>query len=146
MEELDVTLLNQCRMHVARTGKSMNVFSIVAAVGMLFMVVGGIVLLAYGSRIDPDMPNYLTLLISFAGIALIVLAAVLIVPLMRMREAVRAAKDVATNIDLMPMAEYTRVVASLWRYMTWFLVVIFCVALIATLVATLFVLSVRNAI
>ncbi len=144
MAENEFNLLNQCRVQIAHTGKLMNIFSIFAALGMLFMVAGGIVLLAYGSRIDPDMPNYMTLLISFAGIGMILIAAVLIIPLMRMREAVRMAKAVANNIDVSPMIAYHRVVRGLWRYMMWFIGVIFVLALIGALVASVIVLSVHN--
>ena len=124
----------------------MNLFSIFAAVGMLFMIVGGIVLLAYGSKIDPDLPNYLMLLISFTGIALILLVAVLLVPLLRMRRAIRAAQEVAINNDEVPMVAYHVAVTRLWRYMTWFLIVIFILGILATLIASLLVLSAHNAI
>lgn len=146
MEDKEYKTLTMCRMRIGRTGKLMNVFSIFAALGLVFMVVGGIVLLAYGSRIDPDMPNYLTLLISFAGIGLIILAAALVYPIVLMREAVKSAKLVASINDIPPMLDYNSVVAKLWRYMTWFLVVIFSLALIGALVASLVVLSVHNAI
>jgi len=146
MEMNDDTLLKQCRIQIARTGKYMNLFSIFAAIGMLLMVVGGIILLAYGSKIDPDLPNYLMLLISFSGIALILLTAVLVVPLLRMRRAVRAAQEVAHNNDELPMAAYHTAVAGLWRYMTWFLIVIFILGVLATLIASLLILSAHNAI
>lgn len=142
----DDTLLKQCRIQISRTGKFMNLFSIFAAVGMLFMIVGGIVLLAYGSKIDPDLPNYLMLLISFTGIALILLVAVLLVPLLRMRRAIRAAQEVAINNDEVPMVAYHVAVTRLWRYMTWFLIVIFILGILATLIASLLVLSAHNAI
>ena len=146
MEMNDDTLLKQCRIQISRTGKFMNLFSIFAAVGMLFMIVGGIVLLAYGSKIDPDLPNYLMLLISFTGIALILLVAVLLVPLLRMRRAIRAAREVAINNDEVPMVAYHVAVTRLWRYMTWFLIVIFILGILATLIASLLVLSAHNAI
>ena len=146
MDQNEDTLLKQCRMQISRTGRLMNLFSIFAALGMLFMMIGGIVLLAYGSKIDPDLPNYVMLLISFAGIALILLAAVLIVPLLRMRRAIRAAQEVAHNIDVVPMAAYHAAVTGLWRYMTWFLVIIFVLGVLASLIASLLVLSAHNAI
>lgn len=146
MEINENTLLKQCRIQVSRTGKLMNLFSIVAAIGMLFMVVGGILLLAYGSKIDPDLPNYLMLLISFSGIALILLTAVLVIPLLRMRRAVRLANEVAHNNDEHPMIAYEKAVTGLWRYMTWFLVVIFIIGVIASLIAGLLILNAHNAI
>ena len=146
MEENDVTMLNKCRMQISRTGRLMNLFSIFAAIGMVFMVVGGLILLFYGNRIDPDLPNYLMLLISFAGIALILLAAVLVVPLMRMRRAVKAALEVAHNNDIVPVAAYHAAVTGLWRYMTWFLIVIFALGIIASAIAGLLILSAHNAI
>ena len=140
------TFLKECRIQVSRTGRHMNLFSVFAAFGMLFMVVGGIVLLFYGSRIDPDLPNYLMLLISFTGIALILLSAVLLVPLLRMRRAVRAAQEVAHNNDTVPMVAYHAAVTGLWRYMTWFLIVIFILGVLASAIASLLVLSAHNAI
>ena len=146
MEDNEVTLLNTCRMQIARTGKYMNLFSIFAAVGMLIMAAGGIILLAYGNRIDSDLPNYLMLLISFSGIALILLTAVLVVPLLRMRRAIRAAMEVAHNNDEVPMAAYHTAVTGLWRYMTWFLIVIFILGVLATLIASFLILDAHNAI
>jgi len=146
MEMNDDNLLKQSRTQIARTGKYMNLFSIFAAIGMLLMVVGGIFLLAYGSRIDPDLPNYLMLLISFTGIALILLTAVLVVPLLRMRRAIRAAMEVAHNNDEVPFAAYHTAVTGLWRYMTWFLIVIFILGVLASLIASLLILSAHNAI
>ena len=142
----DDSLLKQCRIQVARTGKFMNLFSIFAAVGMLFMVVGGVLLLAYGSKIDPDLPNYLMLLISFTGIALILLTAVLVVPLLRMRRAIRLANEVAHNNDEVPFAAYHTALTGLWRYMTWFLIVIFILGVLATLIASFLILNAHNAI
>lgn len=146
MEMNENTLLKQCRIQISRTGKFMNLFSIIAAVGMLFMVVGGIILLAYGSKIDPDLPNYLMQLISFSGIALILLTAVLVIPLLRMRRAVRMANEVAHNNDELPLVAYENAVTGLWRYMTWFLVVIFIIGVIASLIAGFLVLNAHNVI
>jgi len=146
MEMNDDNLLKQSRTQIARTGKYMNLFSIFAAIGMLLMVVGGIFLLAYGSRIDPDLPNYLMLLISFTGIALILLTAVLVVPLLRMRRAIRLANEVAHNNDEVPFAAYHTALTGLWRYMTWFLIVIFILGVLATLIASFLILNAHNAI
>ena len=145
MEDREYTLLNKSRMQIRRIGKAMNVFSIFAALGMLFMVIGGIILLAYGSSFDQDMPRYLSLLLSFAGIGLILLVAVLIVPLVYMRRSVHAAAEVANNTEIHAIIEYNRWVGKLWRFMTRFLVVLFALGVIGSLVAGLYILSAHNA-
>ena len=144
MEDKEYTLLNKSRMQIRRIGKMMNLFSIFAALGMLFMAIGGVILLAYGSSFDADMPRYLSALLSIAGIGLLVLVAVLIVPLGYMRRAVHAAAEVANNTEIRAIIGYNHCVAKLWRFMTWFLVILFAIGVIGSVVAGLYILSARN--
>lgn len=146
MDEKEDILFNECKLQIIKTGRVMNVFSYVAAFGMAGLVLGGLLLIGYGSHIDADMPYYLEMLLSIGGIACILVSALLIPPVLFMRRAVHAAKQIAIENDMFPSTEYMRQTTRLWKYLTVFITAAFILAFFATLVVSLFVLSVRHAI
>lgn len=144
MDDKEDILLDECKLHIIKTGRAMNIFSYVATAGIIGLIVGGIVMLSYGSRIDSDMPYYLEMLISFGGIASILVSALLVPPVVFMRRAVHAAKQMDIGNDVFPAAEFERQTHLLWKYLTVFITAAFILAFFATAVICFYILSIRN--
>lgn len=140
MEENDIILLNKCRSRISKSGKWMNLFSIFAAIGMVLMVIGGILLIGLGNKLGENVPATLELISSIAGIFLIVLAAALIYPLVMIRRAVKASRQVRVHMDISPMLEALAVTHIFWKYMTWFIFLLLGFACLAAFLAIIFFL------
>jgi len=135
MEENELIILSNSKKHIVRAGKWMNVFSIFAVLGVLFLVAAGIVMLFVSGNLDEATPYYLDNVLGFAGIALIVVAAALLPGIVCMRRAVRAAKQVYYNNDLNPSVDYLRQTHYMWHYLMLLIVVAFSLAVVAAVVA-----------
>ena len=135
MEENELIILNNSKKHIVRAGKWMNVFSIFAAISVLFLAAGGVLLLYVSGYLDEATPYYLDNLLGFGGIALIVFAAALLPAIVCMRRATHAATQVRINNDLLPLTEFLRQTRYLWHYLMTLFVVVFALALVATVVA-----------
>ncbi len=135
MEENDLILLNNSKKHVVRAGKSMNVFSILAAISVLGLVAGGIVMLLISGYLAEDTPYYLDNLLGFGGIAMVVLAAALLPVIVYMRHVVHAANEARINNDMLPTVEYLRQTNSMWHYLKLLFVVVFILSILATVAA-----------
>ena len=135
MEENELIILSNSKKHIVRAGKCMNVFSIFAVIGLLFLVAAGIVMLFVSGNLDEATPYYLDNVLGFAGIALIVVAAALLPGIVCMRRAVRAAKQVYYNNDLNPSVDYLRQTHYMWHYLMLLIVVAFSLAVVAAVVA-----------
>lgn len=135
MEENDLILLNNSKKHVVRAGKSMNVFSILAAISVLGLVAGGIVMLLISGYLAEDTPYYLDNLLGFGGIAMVVLAAALLPVIVYMRRVVHAANEARINNDMLPTVEYLRQTSSMWHYLKLLFVVVFILSILATVAA-----------
>lgn len=144
MDENEDILFNECKLQITKTGRAMNILSYVAVASMIGLVVGGLVLLAYGSRIDTDMPHYLELLISFFGIACIFISALLVPPMVYMRRAVHAAKQVEIGNELFPAADFLHQSHLMWRYLTVFITAVAVLTFIVTVAVSFYVLSIRH--
>lgn len=119
MEENDIILLSKCRSRISKSGKWMNLFSIFTAIGMILMVVGGILLINWGNNLGENVAPTCELVSSLFGIGLIILAAALIYPLLLIRRAVKASREVRVTTDVTPMLEALKVTHWFWKYMTW---------------------------
>ena len=135
MEENDLILLNNSKKHVVRAGKSMNVFSILAAISVLGLVAGGIVMLLISGYLAEDTPYYIDNLLGFGGIAMVVLAAALLPVIVYMRRVVHAANEARINNDMLPTVEYLRQTSSMWHYLKLLFVVVFILSILATVAA-----------
>ena len=135
MEENDLILLNNSKKHVVRAGKSMNVFSILAAISVLGLVAGGIVMLLISGYLAEDTPYYLDNLLGFGGIAMVVLAAALLPVIVYMRRVVHAANEARINNDMLPTVEYLRQTSSMWHYLKLLFVIVFILSILATVAA-----------
>lgn len=144
MDENEDILFNECKLQITKTGQAMNIFSFVAVAGMVGLMAGGLALLAFGSRIDANMPYYLQQIISFAGIISILVSALLVPPILYMRRAVHAAKQIAIGNELFPAAEFLHQCHLLWKYLTIFIAVAFALAFLATVVICFVILATRN--
>ena len=135
MEENDLILLNNSKKHVVRAGKSMNVFSILAAISVLGLVAGGIVMLLISGYLAEDTPYYLDNLLGFGGIAMVVLAAALLPVIVYMRRVVHAANEARINNDMLPTVEYLRQTSNMWHYLKILFVIVFILSILATVAA-----------
>lgn len=135
MEENELILLNNSKNHIVRAGKWMNIFSIFAALSVLFLVAGGILIVFISGNLDDAAPYYLDNVLGFAGIALILFAAACLPGIVCMRRAVHAANQVRINNDLLPSVEYLRQTRYTWHYLMVFLVACFIIAVIASITA-----------
>ena len=135
MEENELILLNNSKNHIVRAGKWMNIFSIFAAISVLFLVAGGILIVFISGNLDDAAPYYLDNVLGFAGIALILFAAACLPGIVCMRRAVHAANQVRINNDLLPSVEYLRQTRYTWHYLMVFLVACFIIAVIASIAA-----------
>ena len=135
MEENEVILLNNSKNHIIRAGKWMNIFSIIAAFSVLFLVAGGILIVFVSGNLDDAAPYYIDNVLGFAGIALILFAAALLPGIVCMRRAVHAANQVRINNDLLPSVEYLRQTRYMWHYMMVLFVVCFILAVLASIAA-----------
>ena len=135
MEENDLILLNNSKKHIVRAGKSMNVFSILAAITVLGLVAGGILMLLISGYLAEDTPYYLDNLLGFGGIAMILLAAALLPFIVYMRRVVHAANEARINNDMVPSVEYLRQTCNMWRYMKILFVVVFILGILASIAA-----------
>ena len=131
-------------MYVTRIGRWMNIFSIIATVGMLFIVAGGIVLLYVSNTMDEATPYYLDNVVGLGGIALIIFAGAIIPAIMFMRRAVAEANRIKGVQEVYPVVDFLRESKKLWRYTTIVLVVVFILGLIAAAVAGLYYMPLRG--
>ena len=113
----------------------MNIFSIIAAFSVLFLVAGGILIVFVSGNLDDAAPYYIDNVLGFAGIALILFAAALLPGIVCMRRAVHAANQVRINNDLLPSVEYLRQTRYMWHYMMVLFVVCFILAVLASIAA-----------
>lgn len=136
MEENELIILGNSKKHIVRAGKWMNIFSIFAVLGILFLVAAGVLLLSISGYLDEATPYYLDNILGFGGIALIILAAALLPAIVCMRRTVQAANQVRINNDLVPSVEYLRQTHYLWHYLMILFVVCFSLTLLASIAAT----------
>ena len=135
MEENELILLKNSKKHIVKAGKWLNIFSIFAAISVLFMVAGGVFLLFFSGTLDEATPYYLDNILGFSGIAIILFAAASLPPIVFMRRAVHAADQVRVNNDLLPSVEYLSQIHSLFQYAAWLMIVCFIFAVVASVVA-----------
>jgi len=135
MEENEVILLKNSKKHIVRAGKWMGVFSIFLALGVLFLVVGGIFMLFVSGTMDEATEHYMDNVIGFGGIAVIIFAAALLPAIVCMRRAVRAANQVRVNNDFFPSVDFLRQTHYLWHYLQILIIVSFIVVLLASVAA-----------
>ena len=144
MEEKEIISLRNSKMYVTRIGRWMNIFSIIATVGMLFIVAGGIVLLYVSNTMDEATPYYLDNVVGLGGIALIIFAGAIIPAIMFMRRAVAEANRIKGVQEVYPVVDFLRESKKLWRYTTIVLVVVFILGLIEAAVAGLYYMPLRG--
>ena len=113
----------------------MNDFSILAAITVLGLVAGGILMLLISGYLAEDTPYYLDNLLGFGGIAMILLAAALLPFIVYMRRVVHAANEARINNDMVPSVEYLRQTCNMWRYMKILFVVVFILGILASVAA-----------
>ncbi|MBQ9865229.1 MAG: hypothetical protein IJM33_07835 [Bacteroidales bacterium] len=135
MEENELILLKNSKKHIVKAGKWLNIFSIFAAISVLFMVAGGVFLLFFSGTLDESTPYYLDNILGFSGIAVILFAAASLAPIVFMRRAVHAADQVRVNNDMLPSVEYLSQVHYLCHYVAWLMIVCFLIAIVASAVA-----------
>lgn len=140
MEDNEIMLLNNSKMYVSKIGKWMNLFSIIAAVGMLFLVAAGLLLLYVSGKLSPATPHYFDNIMGLLGIGFIVLAAALIPSVVYMRRAVHAAKEVQMCNDLDPVVYYFRQMRSFWHYMAVLAVILLVLAVLGVVASVVFFL------
>ncbi len=137
MEENELIILSNSKKHIVRAGKWMGVFSIFTVLSVLYLVIGGIVVLFISGNLDDATPYYLDNILGFAGIALILVGAALLPAIVCMRRASHAAKEVYYNNDLNPTVEYLRQTHYLWHYTVLLMIVGFSLAVLAAVAAVI---------
>lgn len=135
MEENDLILLKNSKKHIVKAGKWLNIFSIFAAIGVLFLVVAGVALLFFSGKLDEATVYYVDNILGFAGIAIILFAAAAVPSIVYMRRAVHAANEVRVNNDMLPTVDYLSQIHRLCHYVAWLIIVCFIVAVVASVVA-----------
>lgn len=140
MEDNEIMLLNNSKMYVSKIGKWMGLFSVISAVGMLFVAAAGLLLVYVSNHLEPSTPHYLDNVLGIGGIALIVLAVALIPPLIYMRRAVHAAKEVGVCHDLEPVGYYFHSMKGFWHYVAVLSVVLLVLGLASVALCVIFFL------
>lgn len=146
MEENEITLLKNCKMSVRKIGQRMNLFSIFAVLGMMFLVLGGIALLYYSSTLPEDMPHYIDNLVALGGILLFVVSAFLVPGIVMMRQAVHAARMIKATGDVTPIRGFLSESRRMWHYMAWLMVGLFAFAIIASVMLYIYFLPTLSTI
>ena len=104
MEENDLILLKNSKKHIVKAGKWLNIFSIFAAIGVLFLVVAGVALLFFSGKLDEATVYYVDNILGFAGLAIILFAAAAVPSIVYMRRAVHAAYGGLSFADSSPLS------------------------------------------
>lgn len=141
MEENEIKELKSSRMNVAKAGKWMSLFSIMAVLGMLLLVAAGIGLLFISNMLSSATPYYIDNILGLGGVGLIVVAAALVYPVLKMRDAVFEAKQIKGTQEVYPVLNYLRHNRKLWHYLAVLLTVLVCLSIVLAVVAALYVRS-----
>jgi uncharacterized membrane protein YidH (DUF202 family) len=140
MEENEIMLLKNSKMYVTRVGNRMNVFSFLAVIGMLFLAIGGIVMLYVSSVLDENTPYYIDNILGMLGLAFILMAGALVPIVVYMRRALRMANQVKSTQEIYPIVEFLRESHKMWKYATSIFTVIIILAVVAAIVAAIYLL------
>ncbi len=140
MEENEIMLLKNSKMYVTRVGNRMNVFSFLAVIGMLFLAIGGIVMLYVSSVLDANTPYYIDNILGMLGLAFILMAGALVPIVVYMRRALRMANQVKSTQEIYPIVEFLRESHKMWKYATSIFTVIIILAVVAAIVAAIYLL------
>ena len=141
MEENETKELKSSRMNVAHAGKWMNLFSIMAVLGMLLLVVAGIGMLFISNMLSSATPYYIDNIMGLGGVGLIVLAAALVFPVVKMREMVFEAKQIKGTQEVYPVLNYLRHNRKMWHYLAILITVLVCITVVLAVVAVVYVRS-----
>ena len=134
-------ILKECIIHISKTVRPLNIFSVFASIAIIIMVILGIAMVAFGSTLDSSTPHYADDLVSFAGIGLIIAAAALVPALVLLRHTFRAAREVQKTHEEYAVNEYLRHSKIFWHYFTLILIIGVGAAIICGGIAALFISS-----
>lgn len=146
MNNEETTLLKNSRLHISKAGKWMSFFSIFAFIGILFLVCGGLALLYYSGTLPEDMPHYIDNLVGLGGIALIILAATLLYPIVLLRQLVNTTRAIKYDNSLNPVRHFFHVNRNLWHYMAILMLVVIVLAIFAAIMLGIFFLPTLSTI
>lgn len=146
MDDNDVKLLNSSKTSVTIIGKWMNLFSIFAVIGILFIAIAGLFLLYYSSTLPEDMAHYIDNIVGLSGIGLIVVAGFLVPAVVRLRKAVHAAREIKVTGELYPVPLFLRDCGRMWHYMAWLLVALIIFSAICALMLSIYFLPTLSTI
>lgn len=142
MEDTD-KVLKSCLIHAGKTARKMNVFSILSAVSIAMMALSGIGLVVLASKLR--FPAYhLDLILGGAGVGLIVVAAFLVPALKLLRNTCHAADQTRVNREYEAVSDLLFENYNLWRYMTFFMAVLFVLGMVAVLFSVLVVMTIYS--
>ena len=124
MEEKDLQLLEESKLYVSSMGKWMKFFAVLGCIGIAFLVLCTIFMMAVGANI-PLFDGVMSL--KWFSLIYIVLAAIYIWPIMYLFRASAAAKQAVEYNDNVQMTEFLKNNKSFWKYCGILTIVLFCV-------------------
>jgi uncharacterized membrane protein (DUF485 family) len=114
MEEKDLQLLEESKLYVSSMGKWMKFFAVLMTIALVFMALGCIGIMLFGSLIPLDMFGGLSL--RWFGILYLILIILYIFPTLYLYRSSAAARLAVECDDNVQMVEFLRNNKSFWKF------------------------------
>lgn len=97
-------------------------------------------MLYVSSVLDENTPYYIDNILGMLGLAFILMAGALVPIVVYMRRALRMANQVKSTQEIYPIVEFLRESHKMWKYATSIFTVIIILAVVAAIVAAIYLL------
>ncbi len=114
MEEKDLQLLQESKLYVSSMGKWMKFFAVLMTIALVFMALGCIGIMSFGSLIPLDMFGGLSL--KWFGLLYLILIILYIFPTLYLYRSSAAARLAVECDDNIQMVEFLKNNKSFWKF------------------------------
>lgn len=138
MEEKDLQLLEESKLYVSSTGKWMKFFAVLMTIALVFMALGCIGIVSFGSHIPMEVFGGLSL--RWFGILYLILIILYIFPTLYLYRSSSAAQLAVEANDNEQVVEFLKNNKSFWKFCGFLTIVMLCtyvVAIIGIIIAAI---------
>ena len=138
MEEKDLQLLEESKLYVSSMGKWMKFFAILMTIGLVFMALGCLGIMSFGSHIPMDMFGGLSL--RWFGLIYLILIILYIFPTLYLYRSSSAAQLAVEANDNEQVVEFLKNNKSFWKYcgiLTIVILIVYVLIIIGVMVAAI---------
>ena len=138
MEEKDLQFLEESKLYVSSMGKWMKFFAVLMTICLVFLVLGCIGAISFGSKIPLDMFGGLSL--KWFGLLYLILIILYIFPTIYLYRSSAAAKLAVESDDNVSMVEFLKNNKSFWKFcgiLTIVMLIFYVLIIIGVMVAAI---------